>query len=124
VNKLTYYIFLHYPLNDFKLSIGRMVLRRMGPCPEHEPEKSDVQIIEEVLHEKNASKASTFPGRMGVTDCRIKNAVSTARERDLEQRLADQEEHAVHAAQRYKDMTENRMHAHDVILDDLRKEHE
>lgn len=101
-----------------------MVRRKTLPHAEDEPEISDVQIIQEVLKDKNSSNTSTFLSKLGVSACPRKNAVSTARIRELEQRLADQEQQSVLAAERYKDMMENRMLAQDVILDDLRKEHD
>ena len=82
----------------------QMLLKKMGPHQEHEPEKTDLQIVEEVLKEKLAKKnsRSTFLASLGMSSVSRKSSVSSSRIKELEERLEDQEQQSVQAAERYK----------------------
>jgi hypothetical protein len=74
-----------------------MLLRKMGPRPEDELAKPNAQIVDEVLKEKTTSRTNTFLAHLGVGSSSRKNVVSTTRIRELEERLAEQENLAVEA---------------------------
>ena len=97
-----------------------MLLRKKGPRPDDEQPKTDAQIIEEVVKEKITSRTSTFIACLGVGSGSRKNSVSTTRIRELEERLAEQENLAVEATVRYKNEMEARMEAQDLKFDKLR----
>ena len=101
-----------------------MVSRKMGPRPEDEPKQADLQIVDEVLKEKTSSSTNTFLSRLGVGSSSRKSSVSTARIRELEHRLADQEEQSVQAAERYKQEMEARMQAQDQKFEEMTRKQE
>lgn len=101
-----------------------MLLRKMGPRPEDEPAKTDAEIVEEVVKEKTSSSTSTFLSRLGIASSGRKNSVSTARIRELEHRLADQEQESLEATVRYKNELEARMEAQDHKFEELRMKQE
>ena len=67
-----------------------VVNKKMGPHLEHEPERTDLENVEQVL--KDSSSSSTFLANMGASSVPRKSSVSTARIRELEKRLHHQEQ--------------------------------
>jgi hypothetical protein len=68
-----------------------MITIKNGPRLEGEAEKTEVDIIKEVLKEKSTNKSSsgTFLSYLGVKLISRKSSVFTARIRELEHRLAE-----------------------------------
>ena len=90
-----------------------MLLKKMGPHQEHEPAKTDMQIVEEVLKEKLAKKnsRSTFLTSLGMSSLSRKSSISSSHIRELEERLEDREQQSVEASERYKIEMEGRLKA-------------
>jgi hypothetical protein len=101
-----------------------MLLRKMGPSPKDEPAKPDAHIIDEVVKEKTMSRTNTFLAHLGVGSSSRKNSVSTARIRELEERLAEQENLLVEATMRNKSEIEARMEAQKIKFEELRLKQE
>ena len=74
-----------------------MFNKKMRPRPENEPEKTDLQIVEQVLKEKLAEKntGSTFLTSLGMSAGSRKSSVSSTRMRELEERIEDKEQQSV-----------------------------
>ena len=98
-----------------------MLLRKMGPHPEDHPEETDVMIVQQVLKEQSSSSSSTFLSRLGVSSCSQRYTISKERIRELEERLADQEQESVLAAERYKNDLESRMQAQEQKFEEMRR---
>ena len=79
-----------------------MVLRRMGPYPEDHIPKTDLQIVEEVLHEESSS-------RIGATTSSKQTCSSLPRIQELEQ-----------ASERYQKDMEEWMRAQEIKYESLR----
>jgi hypothetical protein len=81
-----------------------MMTMKNRPRLEDDTEKTEVQIIEEVLKEKSPKNSSTgtFLSNLGIGSISRKSSVSTARIRELENKLSEQEEQSLLAAERYK----------------------
>ena len=81
-----------------------MLRKKMGPHQEHELGRTYMQIVEEVLKEKLAKKnsRSTFLTSLGMSSVSRKSSISSSRIKELEERLEDQEQQSVQAAERYK----------------------
>jgi len=92
-----------------------MMTMKNAPSLEDGTEKTEVQIIEQVLKERSpkTSSTGTFLSNLGIGSISKKSSVSTARIRELESRLAEQEEQSLLAAERYKKEMEERMEAQD-----------
>lgn len=90
-----------------------MLLKKMGPHQEHEPAKTDLQIVEEVLKEKLAKKnsRSTFLTSLGLSAVSRKSSISSSRIKELEERLEDQEHQSVESAEKYKIEMEQKLKA-------------
>ena len=73
-----------------------MVLRRMGPHNVDHIPITDMQIVEQVLHEQSSS--STFLSSIGVVKTSRKSSASAARRRELEDRLANEKQQSVEAS--------------------------
>ena len=103
-----------------------MVKRRLKPTEEDEVPKTDVQIVEEVLKEQSSSSTSTstFLTRLGLASSSRKNSISAARIRELEERLADQEQQSLAATERYQQDLETRMQAQELKFEEMRKKQE
>ena len=95
-----------------------MVLRRMGPHPEDHVPKTDLQIVEEVLHEQSSS--STFLSSIGVTSSSKRSSASSTRIRELEEKLANEKQQSVEASERYQQEMEERMIAQEQKYEALR----
>jgi len=100
-----------------------MVALKAAPRNEGEPELTDVQIIQQVLHEKESSTTSnnTFLPRLGVASSSRKSSVSATRIRELEHKLADQEQNSIQPAERYHTEMEARMQAQDQKFEELQR---
>jgi hypothetical protein len=98
-----------------------MITIKNRPCLEGEAEKTEVDIIEEVLKEKstNTSSSGTFLSYLGIKPISRKSSVSIARIRELEHMLAEQEEQSLLAAERYKQDMDERVEAHDKIFEEI-----
>jgi hypothetical protein len=103
-----------------------MITIKNRPRLEGEAEKTEVDIIEEVLKEKstNTSSSGTFLSYLGIKPISRKSSVSTACIRELEHRLAEQEEQSLLAAERYKQDMEKRVEAHDKKFEEIIKKQE
>ena len=101
-----------------------MLLRKMGPRPEDEVPKTDAEIVDEVVKERTKSRTSTFLARLGVGSSSRKNAASAARIKDLEEKLAEQENLALEASVRYKKEMEARMEAQDLKFEEQKLKQE
>ena len=101
-----------------------MVEMKLLPHTEGEPEKTDVQIIEAVLKEQSSSSGSTFLTRLGVASSSRKSSISVARIRELEDRLADQEQQSIEATERYHQEMDAKLKARDEKFEELRKKQE
>jgi hypothetical protein len=103
-----------------------MMKRRIAPTAEDENPKSDVQIVEEVLKEQCSSSTgtSTFLTRLGLASSSRKNSISATRIRELEERLADQEQQSLAATERYQQDLETRMQAQELKFEEMRKKQE
>ena len=98
-----------------------MVKMKLLPHTEGEPEKPDVQIVEECLKQQSSSSGSTFLTRLGVASSSRKSSVSAARIRELEGRLADQEQQSMEETQRYHQEMDAKLKAQDEKFEELRK---
>jgi exonuclease VII large subunit len=98
-----------------------MLIRKIRPHPEDAIPKTDVQIVDEVLKEQIASSTSMFLTRLCVESSTRKNSVLAGRIRDLENKLADQEQRSVKAAERYRNEMEARMQAQEQKFEELRR---
>lgn len=92
-----------------------MITMKSAVSKEDCTEKTEVQIIEQVLKERSpkTSSTGTFLSNLGIGSISKKSSVSTARIRELENKLAEQEEQSLLAAERYKKEMEERMEAQD-----------
>ena len=92
-----------------------MMTMKNAPSLEDGTEKTEVQIIEQVLKERSpkTSSTGTFLSNLGIGSISKKSSVSTARIRELENKLAEHEEQSLLAAERYKKEMEERMEAQD-----------
>ena len=97
-----------------------MFNKKMGPPPENEPEKTDLQIVEHVLKEKLAKKntRSTFLTSLGMSAGSRKYSISSTRMRKLEERLEDQEQQSIHAVERYKNEMEAKLKAQRELFEE------
>ena len=98
---------------------NEMNIRKMGPRQEDEAEKSDMQIVEEVLKEHSSS--STFLGNLGVASSSRMSTTSHTRIRELEERLAHQEQEARDATSRYEQDLSARLQAQQQEIEELRR---
>ena len=98
-----------------------MVLKKMGPHPEDHPVQTDVMIVEQVLKEQSSSSSSTFLSRLGVSSCSQRYTISKERIRELEERLADQEQQSLVAAERYQNDMESRMQAQEQKFEEMKR---
>ena len=103
-----------------------MMTMKNRPRLEDDTEKIEVQIIEEVLKEKSPKNSSTgtFLLNLGIGSISRKSSVSTARIRELENKLSEQEEQSLLAAERYKKEMEERMEAQDKKFAEMKKKQE
>ena len=97
-----------------------MLLRKMWPRPEVEVPKSDAEIVDEFVKARTMSSTTTFLTRLGVGTSSRKNAASAAWIKELEGRLAEQENLALEASVRYKKEMEAKMEAQDLKFEELR----
>ena len=95
-----------------------MVLRRMGPHPEDHVPKTDLQIVEEVLHEQSSS--STFLSSISLTSSSKRSSASSARIRELEEKLANEKQQSLDANEMYQQEMEERMIAQEEKYEALR----
>ena len=100
-----------------------MFNKKIGLCPENEPKKTYLQIVEQVLKEKLAKKntRSTFLTSLGMSAGSRKSSVSSTRMRELEERLEDKEQQSVQAAERYKNEMEARLKAQHELFEETRR---
>ena len=103
-----------------------MFNKKMGPRPENEPEKTDLQIVEHVLKEKLAKKntRSTFLTSLGMSARSRKSSISSTGMRELEERLEDQEQQSVQAAERYKNEMEAQWKAQRKLFEETIRIHQ
>ena len=101
-----------------------MVNMKMGPHMEHEPVKTDLQIVEQVIKEHSSSRSSTFLSSVGVSSNSRRTSTSNARIKELEARLAIQEQQAVDASAKYQEEMEKRMQAQDDKFQELERKQE
>ena len=103
-----------------------MMTMKNAPSLEDGTEKTEVQIIEQVLKERSpkTSSTGTFLSNLGIGSISKKSSVSTARIRELENKLAEQEEQSLLAAERYKKEMEERMEAQDKEFAEMKKKQE
>ena len=99
---------------------NEMVLRKMGPHPEDHIPKTDLQIIDEVLQELTSSSQSSIAIPKGSS----KTSSSSAYIRELEDRLATQEQQYLEACERYDHEIKQRMQDQEQKFEDLRMKQE
>ncbi|KAK1641953.1 hypothetical protein QYE76_059758 [Lolium multiflorum] len=99
----------------------KMVKMKMGPHMEHEPVKSDLQIVEQVIKEHSSSRSSTFLSSVGVSANSRRTSTSNARIKELEARLPIQEQQAVDASAKYQEEMEKRMQAQEGKFQELER---
>lgn len=104
----------------------QMVAKKAAPRNEDEPDLTDLQIVQLVLSEKSPSTTcnSTFLPRLGVATSSRKSSVSATRIRELQQRLADQEQNSIQAAERYHSEMQARLQEQDEKFEEIRKKQE
>ena len=103
-----------------------MVAKKAAPRSEDEPDLTDLQIVQLVLSEKSPSTTcnSTFLPRLGVATSSRKSSVSATRIRELQQRLADQEQNSIQAAETYHSEMQARLQGQDEKFEEIRKKQE
>ena len=101
----------------------QMVAKKAAPRNEDEPDLTDLQIVQLVLSEKSTSTTcnSTFLPRLGVASSFRKSSVSATRIRELEHKLADQEQNSIQSAERYHVEMEARMQAQEQKFEELQR---
>lgn len=100
-----------------------MVSLKNAPRAEDEASITDAQIVEQVLKDKSSSSSSTstFLARLGIASSSRKNSISATRIRELEEKLADQEQQSVAATEKYHHEMEARMQAQEQKFEDMRR---
>ena len=98
-----------------------MVNMKMGPHLENETVKTDLQIVEQVIMEHSSSRSSTFLSSLGMSADSRRTSTSSARIRELEARLATQEQQAIQASAQYQQEMEIRMQAQEEKFQELER---
>ncbi|KAK1692615.1 hypothetical protein QYE76_009312 [Lolium multiflorum] len=111
---------------EAKSAYDQMVAKKAAPRNEDEPDLTDLQIVQLVLSEKSTSTTcnSTFLPRLGVATSSRKSSVSATRIRELQQRLADQEQNSIQAAETYHSDMQARLQEQDEKFEEIRKKQE
>ncbi|KAK1630971.1 hypothetical protein QYE76_005286 [Lolium multiflorum] len=111
---------------EAKIAYDAMMTIKNRPRLEGETEKTEVQIIEEVLKEKNPKTSSTgmFLANLVIGSISRKSSVSRTRIRELENKLAEQEEQSLCAVERYKQEIKERMKAQDKKIAKMKRKQE
>ncbi|KAK1654032.1 hypothetical protein QYE76_071837 [Lolium multiflorum] len=111
---------------EAKSAYDQMVAKKAAPRNEDEPDLTDLQIVQLVLSEKSPSTTcnSTFLPRLGVATSSRKSSVSATRIRELQQRLADQEQNSIQAAETYHSDMQARLQEQDEKFEEIRKKQE
>lgn len=111
---------------EAKSAYDQMVAKKAAPRNEDEPDLTDLQIVQLVLSEKSPSTTcnSTFLPRLGVATSSRKSSVSATRIRELQQRLADQEQNSIQAVETYHSEMQARLQEQDEKFEEIRKKQE
>ena len=97
-----------------------MVLRKMEPHPEDHIPKTNVEIVEEVLKEQ--TKTITFLNKLCVSKSSRRSSTSSAHIKELEERLALQEQQSEEASKKYEREVQQRMQAHEQKIEELKSQ--
>lgn len=101
-----------------------MLLKKMGPHPEDYAHKTDVQIVEQVLMEQASSSSTktTFFSKLGYPSSSQKYIISKDRIRELEERLANQQQQSLQEAEKCQIDLEARIQAQEQKYEEMRRQ--